>query len=156
MSMAERNVTEIPGQLPLWDVFIDDDEEDELVAHAAPIVDHLPPPDVFVPKAQAQAISDYIDKVFNLTNRSTILDQAKTLINGDRAQQYGDARDTHKRIAQMWNAVVPGCNDISVTDVALMMVCVKVIRATRTPSKADSWIDIAGYAALGAEFASAK
>lgn len=90
--------------------------------------------------------------------RAGILAEAEVLINGDRALQYGDALDTHERIAELWGAVLgpKQAYEITPTDVALMMICVKIIRATRTPNKADSWIDIAGYAALGAEFANAR
>jgi hypothetical protein len=88
--------------------------------------------------------------------RDEVLDTARELINGDRAKQYGDAFDTHERIAEMWNALAPEGAPLDASTVALMMICVKIIRATRTPEKADSWIDIAGYAALGAEFARAK
>lgn len=89
--------------------------------------------------------------------RDQILEQAKTLISTDRADQYGDARDTHYRIGLMWEALLgePECTCcppvITPADVALMMICVKIVRAKRNPSYADSWIDIAGYAALGAE-----
>lgn len=89
--------------------------------------------------------------------RGQLLKQAYLLINGDRQDQYGDAFDTHQRIANMWNTLVfrEYGNRIEAHDVALMMICVKLVRATRSPEKADSWIDIAGYAALGGEMANA-
>lgn len=89
--------------------------------------------------------------------RGQLLKQAYLLINGDRQDQYGDALDTHERIAIMWSALLGDRPDTEITpsDVALMMICVKLVRAMRTPEKADSWIDIAGYAALGGEMADA-
>lgn len=83
--------------------------------------------------------------------REAILDEAKSLITGDRAQTYGDAHNTHARIGKMWGAILD-TEDIAPDLVALMMGCVKIARAARTPEHKDSWIDLAGYAALGGEF----
>jgi hypothetical protein len=41
-------------------------------------------------------------------NRDQILDNAKQLINGDRAKDYGDAYFTHDRIAKGWNVIALG------------------------------------------------
>lgn len=90
--------------------------------------------------------------------REAVLETASSLINGDRADQYGNAHDTHQRIANMWNTLVfrdPGSR-IEAHDVALMMICVKLVRAAKNPGYADSYIDIAGYAALAAEMAGAE
>ena len=46
--------------------------------------------------------------------------------------------------------------DISKEDVAVIMMILKICRLKTSPAKADSWIDIAGYAACGAEVAQAK
>jgi hypothetical protein len=40
--------------------------------------------------------------------RDKILDTAKTLINGDRAKDYGDAYLNHQRIADGWNIIIQG------------------------------------------------
>lgn len=87
--------------------------------------------------------------------RRAVLETALSLIEGDRAVQYGDALDTHKRIAAIWNALLPMA-DIGPSDVALMLLTLKSIRAVKNPQYQDSWVDIAGYAALGAEFAGAE
>lgn len=83
--------------------------------------------------------------------RGQLLKQAYVLINGDRAAQYGDAYDTHERIARMWGALIGV--ELTPSHVAQMMICVKLVRAHRSPEYMDSWVDIAGYAALGGEFA---
>lgn len=41
-------------------------------------------------------------------------------------------------------------------DVAGCMIALKLARLSTSTSKADTWIDIAGYAALGAEIAEAN
>lgn len=82
--------------------------------------------------------------------RSEILAAAEALINGDRAEAYGDARESFSRIARFWAAYLGV--DIGPDDVALMMVLLKVSRAAgRTAS--DDLVDIAGYAALAEELA---
>lgn len=83
----------------------------------------------------------------------TALTEASELLLGSRQGSYGDARITHERISQMWNAIVPQGKRISPSDVALMMIAVKVIRASKNPRHRDSWVDIAGYAEIGAQLA---
>lgn len=85
--------------------------------------------------------------------REECLELAAHLITNDRADQYGDAADTHERIGDMWAAVLD-CPPISSEQVALMMICLKIVRAAKRPEYEDSWVDIAGYAALGGEMAS--
>lgn len=82
--------------------------------------------------------------------REEILKKANDLINGERANDYGNAYDNHNRIAQLWSVVL----GIKVTaqTVALCLILVKVARLITSPHKLDSWIDIGGYSALGGEF----
>lgn len=88
----------------------------------------------------------------HVIDREYVLDEAKSLITGDRAEQYGTAYDTHRRIAQCWSGIL-GDRAISPAEVSLMMVALKCVRAAKNPQYEDSWVDIAGYAALGAEMA---
>ena len=80
--------------------------------------------------------------------REEILQEAETLINGDRAKDYGDAYVNHKRIADMWSVVFG--KDVTVRQVILCMIAMKVARLVHD-SKEDSWVDVCGYAALGGE-----
>ncbi len=82
-------------------------------------------------------------------NRKEILEKAESLVNGPRAQDYGDAYDNHERIAQMWSVLLD--TDVSVSQVYQCMVAVKLARLIVTPDHEDSWIDICGYGALGGE-----
>ena len=89
--------------------------------------------------------------------RNEILDTAKTLINGDRAKDYGDAYLNHQRIADGWNTIIQAAYEttgyVTPMHVALMMDWVKTSRLLTTIDHYDSWIDKAAYSALGAEFA---
>lgn len=80
----------------------------------------------------------------------TVRDRAHRLLAGDREKEYGNARDTHERIAAMWNAIIPQGARIRPVDVALMMAGLKIIRAAKNPAYEDSWTDLVGYAEIGA------
>ena len=72
----------------------------------------------------------------------------------DRQNQYGGPENNFERIAQMWNGYL-GTNSIKPWDVAAMMGMLKMARARFNPKYADNWVDLAGYAACGAECAGA-
>lgn len=79
---------------------------------------------------------------------SDFLREVESTVNGDRKDSYGDAMESFSRIAAMWSAITGG--RLLPSDVALMMIALKVSRLITDPGKRDSWVDIAGYAALGA------
>lgn len=81
--------------------------------------------------------------------REQVLDQAKSLISGDRAQTYGSAQRNFSQVAQLWKAQFGW--DVSAADVAQAMILLKLARVGGNPAHQDSWTDIAGYAGLGAE-----
>lgn len=81
--------------------------------------------------------------------RDRILDSAKSIINGEREGTYGKAEDSFRTIADLWGGYL-GMN-ISSTDVANLMILMKVARNCTGVYKEDNWIDICGYAALGGE-----
>ena len=87
--------------------------------------------------------------------RDEVLDKAKELINGQRAKDYGDAYHNHGRIAEGWNIIISGAlkshGHVTPAHVALMMDWVKSARLVENIDHEDSWIDKAGYSALGAE-----
>lgn len=110
-----------------------------------------------------------------------VLEEAGEIINADRMDAYGHPIVNFNRIAGMWTAflteklgVTEGAEEvelraltgevvarqtetvatpatITATDVAAMMMMVKLSRVANDPAKVDSWVDIAGYAALGSE-----
>lgn len=75
----------------------------------------------------------------------SVLDEAKTLIQGKRREQYGDPTDSFKKIANLWSVVFN--KHVAAKDVALAMICLKVCRELNTHSE-DNLVDICGYAAL--------
>lgn len=83
--------------------------------------------------------------------RDEILDEAKRLTTGDRQADYGDASESFAKVGIVWEQIIGV--PVSATQVALMMSALKIIRATESPAKADNWVDLAGYAALGGEIA---
>ena len=92
--------------------------------------------------------------------RSDVLQKAENLINGDRAADYGDARENFSRIAHGWNIIVSEAMSkqgyLTEAHVALMMDWLKTARLLNSINHADSWVDKAAYSALGAELANAK
>ena len=76
-----------------------------------------------------------------------ILEEAATLVEGDRADAYGDCVDLHSRIARLFNSYMNGRMVASAYDVAVFLILVKVARMRHKPS-ADNHRDIAGYASI--------
>lgn len=83
----------------------------------------------------------------------SILQEAERLINGERQQQYGNATESHERIADLWSAYLGDVTPLTAFDVVNMMVLLKLSRAKggldRGEFHRDSYVDIAGYAAIG-------
>ena len=85
--------------------------------------------------------------------RDEIIEHAKTLISGQRAIDYGDAKDNFDRIAAGWNIIIENADGpITAKHVALMMDWMKTARLLETIDHLDSWVDKVGYSALGGSF----
>lgn len=80
------------------------------------------------------------------TPREIALEEAASLIVGDREKDYGPPEVNFQRIADILNIILPGKN-FSAPDVALAMIGLKIARAAQG-YKRDTYVDIAGYAAL--------
>jgi len=74
------------------------------------------------------------------------LKEALELIEGERTKEYGDSEKNHARIAKMWGIILK--KEITVKEVYLCMIAIKLSRLTESPNHEDSWLDIVGYAAL--------
>ena len=90
------------------------------------------------------------------TVRQAILDKAAYLIDGDRANDYGDAQDNFERIATYWNTHLGLIDLITPTDVGIMMTLLKVARLHGEAKSIDSFVDVCGYMALAGEMAPAR
>lgn len=85
-------------------------------------------------------------------NREQTLARAEELINGDRHKEYGPALTQHSRISALWSAYLG--HEVTPVDVAMMMVLLKTSRIKvggAGGSAGDSFVDMAGYAALAGE-----
>lgn len=74
-----------------------------------------------------------------------ILDKAKKLLTGDRAEAWGSALESFCRIAVLWEPIFR--RKVTPREVALAMIALKLSRAIGSPCP-DSFVDLAGYAEL--------
>lgn len=83
--------------------------------------------------------------------RAETLEAALFAVTKDRAVTHGPAEQTFARIAGLWS--VHAGVTLTAVDVAIMLNLLKCARAKGNPQHQDNWIDMAGYAACGAEIA---
>ena len=91
--------------------------------------------------------------------RATILNTAKDIITHDRNNQYGEPENSFEVISEIWTGYLHGReldfssgDCLTGKDVACMMVGFKLGRtSTQKAPKIDSYVDMAGYAAIAAE-----
>lgn len=82
-------------------------------------------------------------------DRKAILKTAGDLIDGDRARDYGDALDMHRRIAAGWSEILQV--NVKPHEVALCMAWLKMSRLVESPGHSDSYVDGVAYLALAGE-----
>lgn len=89
--------------------------------------------------------------------RQEILDQANNIVHRNRQDDYGKPEDNFATIAVMVSAYLSAKFGQPVKldshDIAAINALQKLSRIAITPDKADSWVDLAGYAACGGECA---
>lgn len=86
--------------------------------------------------------------------REEILEKAEEIVTGARESTYGSPEDCFSVIAGLWGSYLN--TEISTTDVAMLMVLLKVARSRGNKRYADNYIDIAGYAACAGELVDAN
>ena len=84
-------------------------------------------------------------------NRLDTLKAAADCVCGSREEEYGSPEDNFAVIAALWTAYTGTA--VRPKDVAMMMALLKIARA-KAGSKPDTYVDLAGYAACGAEISS--
>lgn len=84
--------------------------------------------------------------------RAETLETAKICVCGHREREYGSPEDNFKSIAAFWSAYKN--IEFTAIDVAMMMALLKVARIKTGNATDDSFVDLAGYAACGAEISS--
>lgn len=125
-------------------------EDAYALCHAASHTDNTP--DI------REAVEKYGEDVKRRLTRADILHAAEKCVCGQRETDYGTPEDNFDTIAELWKTYLRrACVDeaggvyIDANDVAIMMALLKIARIAAGGGKADSWIDLAGYAACGAE-----
>jgi hypothetical protein len=101
----------------------------------------------------------------SIDRKRALLTDAIAACTGDRHLNYGTPEANFQRIATLWNdwiairmddATVSSEGTIEPWDVAAMMILLKLARLANQPKHRDSWLDIAGYAACGADITEAR
>jgi len=96
------------------------------------------------------------------TSAGELLREAANIVDGARNTQHGDKERSFQTIAQFWNNYLNGkareAGDvlgvyIQPSDVAQMMVLLKVSRSIHGEQVRDHYVDEAGYAAVAGELA---
>lgn len=87
--------------------------------------------------------------------RQAVLDEASAAITGAREDTYGGPEQSFTTIAEFWSAYLD--RYVMAKDVAAMLALMKLARIKHSDGQhRDSWVDLAGYAACGAECAEGK
>lgn len=114
----------------------------------------------FSHETPADLVAEWVDEPVNAAQApdtnplKALLDEATETVAA-RGKPYGGVEDNFERIARLWTAHLANRYNahailkLDGTDVALMMVMLKVARLANDPAHRDSWVDIAGYAACG-------
>jgi hypothetical protein len=70
-------------------------------------------------------------------------------ILNDRQDEYGDATPNFKKIGVVWGQLLNLPYSIDASQVAQMMIALKLVRISANLEHEDSWMDIIGYAKHG-------
>ena len=108
----------------------------------------------YVHKVRKELYPEYVSSgmipvVKAKNTRVKVLENAKQLVNKDRAEVYGDSKINHDRIAKLWSVILG--KEITSQQVIMCMTALKLARLIETPNHTDTWTDICGYGALGGE-----
>lgn len=82
-----------------------------------------------------------------------LLELTKSILR-ERQREYGSSEPHFVRVARIWSALLR--IELSPHHVPLCLAALKLVRAAEAPDHLDSWIDLAGYTALGAQVAGAR
>lgn len=84
------------------------------------------------------------------TNMESLASDALEAIAEGGRWRYGSPRENLAKIGELWNAYLGGFW-LDTTDVAMMMILLKVARVQNDYTKRDNWQDIIGYSLVGWE-----
>jgi hypothetical protein len=83
-----------------------------------------------------------------MLHKETLLAAARII--DERGNEYGDMIETHKRIARLFNDMVPDVK-LEAHHVAAVHMATKLARVYANPTHEDSFIDLAAYTAFRSE-----
>ena len=75
-----------------------------------------------------------------------LLKRASAAVYGERQSSYGPAKENHERIAALWSVILGV--EVTWQQAIQCMIAVKLARLINSPDHGDSYVDIAGYAAV--------
>lgn len=81
--------------------------------------------------------------------RADILQAAEKCVTGQREREYGSPENNFDIIAKFWSIYTGHL--ITAKDVGMMMALLKIARIKSGNATEDSYVDIAGYAAITGE-----
>lgn len=85
-------------------------------------------------------------------SKASVLQQANEIIYGEREQTYGSPDKNLVTIASYWSTHLSAKYQqniqLTIDDVTVMMMQLKIARLATSPKHEDSLVDICGYAAL--------
>jgi hypothetical protein len=84
----------------------------------------------------------------------TINEEARDKVYGDRADEYGDAKEYMTMAASLWSSYSGA--KLNVTDVCVMLAMLKMTRLKFNPNHRDSKVDICGYMEVSEKAKAAK
>ena len=82
--------------------------------------------------------------------REQVLQKAFNLVHVPRAEKYGPPLTNHERIAAGFSVIFN--QEVTPSQVVKALIWLKIARLVNANDD-DSWVDIAGYAAIGSEIA---
>ena len=83
-----------------------------------------------------------------MQHKELLIAAARTV--DQRGNEYGDMRETHARIARLFNDMVPDVK-LEPHHVAAVLMAVKLARLYAVPNHDDSYVDLAAYCAFRSE-----
>lgn len=78
-----------------------------------------------------------------------MLHEAAQIVSVDRQADHGEAERSFDTISQFWSTYLG--HRVEPVQVAMMMALLKIARQQQNPGHHDNYLDLAGYAGLGAE-----
>lgn len=94
-----------------------------------------------------------------IDTKEYVLDEAKKVVMGARADTYGGVEDNFARIARYWNVRLENTGrapNLTPADVAVFMQLLKRARLDSSPKHLDSIVDSIGYDACYASIVLGK